>query len=136
MEKLKRFFRENRNVSVLFILESLEYYVDSSKQFLLYKIFDMFQYCKTPFIFIATTPKTDIADSFEKRIKSRFSNKVVLLFEQQIEAFFESLTEMFDAIEAREETKEEQKKYVQLLKTVILSPESRDIIEGLYEKGK
>lgn len=59
----------------MFILEDIDYYIESTKQMILYKILDMLQYCKIPFVFIATSQKVDIVDSFEKRIKSRFSHR-------------------------------------------------------------
>jgi len=36
----------------------------------------MFGQIKIKFVFIATSVKLDIADSFEKRIKSRFSHRM------------------------------------------------------------
>ena len=36
---------------------------------------DMLQYCQIKFVFIATSMKVDIVDSFEKRVKSRFSHR-------------------------------------------------------------
>ena len=60
---------------LLFIMEDIDYYIESTKQIVLYKILDMLQYCNIPFVFIATSQKVDIVDSFEKRIKSRFSHR-------------------------------------------------------------
>lgn len=42
VETMKTFFEENKNVVVLFILEDIDYYVETTKQVLLYKILDMF----------------------------------------------------------------------------------------------
>lgn len=47
---------------------------------MLYKILDMLQYASIPFVFIATSQKVDIVDSFEKRIKSRFSHRQILFY--------------------------------------------------------
>lgn len=55
----------------------------------------MFGYLKVKFVFIATSVKVDIADSFEKRIKSRFSHRMVLFYEQSIEEFKNNLQEVF-----------------------------------------
>ena len=70
-----------------FILEDIDYYVETTKQVLLYKILDMFGYLKIKFVFIATSVKIDISDSFEKRIKSRFSHRMILFYEQSIKEF-------------------------------------------------
>lgn len=39
--------------------------------------------------------KVNVVDSFEKRIKSRFSHRQVLLYEQQIEHFKTQLQQIF-----------------------------------------
>lgn len=78
MNQLQAYFNDNPKVSVLFILEDVDYYIETTtKQVLLYKILDMFQYLKVKFVFLVTSVKVDIADSFEKRIKSRFSHRKV-----------------------------------------------------------
>ena len=78
---IKEYFELNPNISVCFILEDIDYYVETTKQLLLYKILDMFGYLKVKFVFIATSVKVDIVDSFEKRIKSRFSHRMILFYE-------------------------------------------------------
>ncbi|CAI2364249.1 unnamed protein product [Moneuplotes crassus] len=67
-ERMKDYFKQFPNIAVLFILENVEYYVENSKQSLLYKILDMLQYAKIKFVFIATSQRVNIIDSFEKRI--------------------------------------------------------------------
>jgi origin recognition complex subunit 4 len=60
---------------VLFLFEDIDYYVETTKQVLLYKILDMLTYVKIKFVFLATSMKLDVADGFEKRVKSRFSHR-------------------------------------------------------------
>ena len=81
MEHIKEYFITNSHIAVCFILEDIDYYVENTKQVLLYKILDMFGYLQMKFVFIATSVKLDIADSFEKRIKSRFSHRMILFYE-------------------------------------------------------
>ncbi len=71
---------------MLFVLEDIDYYVETTKQLLLYKILDMFSYLSqgnhnVRFVFLATSVKVDIVESFEKRIKSRFSHRMVLFYD-------------------------------------------------------
>jgi origin recognition complex subunit 4 len=75
INEIQEFFKENKNLCVLFILEDIDYYIQTTKQIMLYKILDMLQYANIPFVFVATSQKVDIVDSFEKRIKSRFSHR-------------------------------------------------------------
>lgn len=85
IDSVKKHFIDNPNQAVLFILEDIDYYVETTKQLLLYKILDMFAYLSqdsgVKFVFLATSVKVDIVDSFEKRIKSRFSHRMVLFYE-------------------------------------------------------
>lgn len=93
--EIQKYFQANPNVSLLFVFEDIDYYLQATKQVLLYKIFDMLQYCQIKFVFVATSMKVDIVDSFEKRIKSRFSHRQVLLYEQTFDTMQKQLTEMF-----------------------------------------
>jgi len=47
---------------VLFIFEDIEYYIETTKQILLYKILDMLQTIQIKFVFIATTMAYEIVD--------------------------------------------------------------------------
>ena len=78
----------------MFILEDIDYYIESTKQMMLYKILDMLQYAKIPFVFVATSQKVDIVDSFEKRIKSRFSHRQVLFYEEKLNEFILAVNNM------------------------------------------
>ena len=98
MNYISEYFELNPGINVLFILEDVDYYVETTKQVLLYKILDMFQYLKIKFVFIATSIKVDIVDSFEKRIKSRFSHRMVLFYQQTMESFETNLQDIFNKI--------------------------------------
>lgn len=63
---------------------------------MLYKILDMLQYAKIPFVFLATSQKVDIVDSFEKRIKSRFSHRQVLFYEEKVEDYIAAIDKMVE----------------------------------------
>jgi len=60
---------------MLVILEELEAHVLSSRQGLLYKLFDLLHYGPIKFFFVAISQNITIVDSFEKRIKSRYSHR-------------------------------------------------------------
>ena len=44
-QHVQEYFTRNPDCSVLFIFEDIDYYVETTKQVLLYKILDMLQYC-------------------------------------------------------------------------------------------
>lgn len=75
INSVQQWFTDNPNSCVLFLFEDIDYYVETTKQVLLYKILDMLTYVKIKFVFLATSMKLDVADGFEKRVKSRFSHR-------------------------------------------------------------
>ena len=54
---------------------------------MLYTILDLMQHVQIKFVFLATSMKSDVADSFEKRIKSRFSHRQELLYTLDLNVF-------------------------------------------------
>jgi len=100
VDSIREYFERKQNQAVLFVLEDIDYYVETTKQLLLYKILDMFTYLSQDwnvrFVFLATSVKVDIVDSFEKRIKSRFSHRLVLFYDQQLSKFNEQLQSLFN----------------------------------------
>ena len=87
VEAVHNYFESNPELSILFIFEDIDYYVETTKQMMLYKILDLLQHAQIKFCFLATSMKHDVADSFEKRIKSRFSHKQVLFYDLSLELF-------------------------------------------------
>ena len=87
ISEIQKYFAENSKVSLLFVFEDIDYYINETKQVLLYKILDMLQYCQIKFLFIATSMKVDVVDSFEKRVKSRFSHRQVILYDYDYKKF-------------------------------------------------
>ena len=92
--QVQEYFETQEDLCLLFILEDIDYYIESTKQMMLYKILDMLQYCKIPFVFLATSQKVDIVDSFEKRIKSRFSHRQVLFYTENIDDYIKAVDNM------------------------------------------
>ena len=92
---MEKYFKEQKDMCILFILEDIDFYIETTKQMMLYKILDMLQYAKIPFVFMATSQKVDIVDSFEKRIKSRFSGRMILFYEERLMDFITRVREMF-----------------------------------------
>ncbi|KAJ3189561.1 origin recognition complex subunit 4 [Irineochytrium annulatum] len=63
---------------VIFILDSMDAFAHSAaKQNLLYTLFDLSQARANPISVIGLTTRVDVVDLLEKRIKSRFSHRIV-----------------------------------------------------------
>lgn len=93
---MHEYFEQFPDLAVLFIFEDIDNYVEQTKQVMLYKILDMLQHSPVSFVFLATSMKHDVADSFEKRIKSRFSHRQVLLYSLSLEHYLKEVNMMLD----------------------------------------
>jgi hypothetical protein len=136
--RMEEYFMSRPEVSVLFILENVEYYVENSKQSLLYKILDMLQYAKIKFAFIATSQKIDIIDSFEKRIKSRFSHRQILFYSEELSTFRDCIDDTIRGIGESSETTPQGEEFIKELHRFITEDEygCMKIFQKLFEKGK
>lgn len=85
--KVQEFFKNNSEVVLLFIFEDIDHYVETTKQLMLYTIFNLLTECQVPVVFLCSSMRYDVIDSFEKRIKSRCSLLSVLLYNQSIDTF-------------------------------------------------
>ncbi|KAF2163978.1 hypothetical protein M409DRAFT_37141 [Zasmidium cellare ATCC 36951] len=65
--------------SVIFILDEFELFASHPRQTLLYNLFDIAQSRKAPIAVLGLTTRIDVAESLEKRVKSRFSHRYVHL---------------------------------------------------------
>jgi len=65
--------------SVIFILDEFELFASHPRQMLLYNLFDIVQSRKAPIAVIGLTNRIDVAETLEKRVKSRFSHRYVYL---------------------------------------------------------
>ncbi|CAI2364244.1 unnamed protein product [Moneuplotes crassus] len=137
-ERMEDYFKQFPNIAVIFILENVEYYVENSKQSLLYKILDMLQYAKIKFAFIATSQRVDIIDSFEKRIKSRFSHRQILFYSEDLDTFKECIEDTIQNIGEYDETSEQGRQFLGSLHDFIMDSEygCSKIFQKLFDKGK
>ncbi|XP_014772349.1 origin recognition complex subunit 4 isoform X1 [Octopus bimaculoides] len=107
---------------ILFILDEFDLFAQHRNQTLLYNLFDIAQSAQAPITIIGVTCRFDVMELLEKRVKSRFSHRQILLFNK---LSFKEYTEVF-------------KNYLKLPKTF---PDSKfvskwnDSIEKLGQDG-
>lgn len=139
VDSIKKYFEENPRMAVLFVLEDIDYYVETTKQLLLYKILDMFSHMTTDkqvrFVFLATSVKVDIVDSFEKRIKSRFSHRMVLFYEQTMQTFQDNLQGIFN-LYLKEILSESQRAKITALQAIVISSATENALQQEFDFGK
>jgi origin recognition complex subunit 4 len=65
--------------AVIFIIDEFDLFAQHPRQTLLYNLFDIAQSRKAPIAVLGLTTRIDVANSLEKRVKSRFSHRYVHL---------------------------------------------------------
>jgi len=81
-------------VAVVFVLDEFDRFATHPRQTLLYNLFDIAQAKKAPIAVLGLTCKVDVADSLEKRVKSRFSHRTVhLKLPASLDAFWDIVRE-------------------------------------------
>ncbi|KAF2762960.1 hypothetical protein EJ05DRAFT_506614 [Pseudovirgaria hyperparasitica] len=63
--------------AVIFIMDEFDLFASHPRQTLLYNLFDIAQSRKAPIAVLGLTTRIDVAESLEKRVKSRFSHRYV-----------------------------------------------------------
>lgn len=66
-------------LSTVLILDNFDLFCDHPRQTLLYNLFDIAQSKKAPICVLGLTRKVDAFDRLEKRVKSRFSHRIIQL---------------------------------------------------------
>lgn len=79
-------------LTVVFIFDEIDTFAGPVRQSLLYNLFDMVEHAKVPVCIFGCTTKLNILEFLEKRVKSRFSQRVIYM--PQIESLeqFKKLT--------------------------------------------
>lgn len=65
--------------SIVFILDEFDLFTNHPRQTLLYNLFDIAQSRKAPIIVIGCSTRMDVIECLEKRVKSRFSHRWLLV---------------------------------------------------------
>ncbi|KAF2019336.1 hypothetical protein BU24DRAFT_439522 [Aaosphaeria arxii CBS 175.79] len=65
--------------AVIFVMDEFDLFASHPRQTLLYNLFDIAQSRKAPIAVLGLTTRIDVANSLEKRVKSRFSHRYVHL---------------------------------------------------------
>lgn len=67
-------------ISIIFIIDEFEKFTtNNNKQTLLYNLFDLTQDSGTPVCVVGVSTKLTVRESLEKRVKSRFSQRIILI---------------------------------------------------------
>ncbi|EJS41230.1 orc4p [Saccharomyces arboricola H-6] len=79
-------------ITVVFIFDEIDTFAGPVRQTLLYNLFDMVEHARVPVCIFGCTTKLNILEYLEKRVKSRFSQRVIHMPQIQ------SLEDMIDGV--------------------------------------
>jgi len=65
---------------IIFVLDEFHLFCGHHNQTLLYNLFDVAQTQATPMVVIGISPESDVLESLEKRVKSRFNHRQIEMF--------------------------------------------------------
>ncbi|KAI4138786.1 MAG: hypothetical protein L6R39_006607 [Caloplaca ligustica] len=77
--------------SVVFVIDEFDLFASHPRQTLLYNLFDVAQSRNAPIAVLGLTTRTDIVESLEKRVKSRFGQRYVYLAHPRTFASFQNM---------------------------------------------
>ncbi|CDF87212.1 BN860_01310g1_1 [Zygosaccharomyces bailii CLIB 213] len=77
-------------ITVVFIFDEIDTFAGPVRQTLLYNLFDMVEHARVPVCIFGCTTKLNILEYLEKRVKSRFSQRIIYM--PQIEDFHQFLS--------------------------------------------
>ncbi|AMD20384.1 HDL360Cp [Eremothecium sinecaudum] len=89
-------------LTVIFIFDEIDKFAGPVRQTLLYNLFDMVEHARVPVCILGCTTKLNVLEFLEKRVKSRFSQRLIYL--PQIAAFDEFQQETKSLLSANLDT--------------------------------
>ncbi|KAL3236665.1 origin recognition complex subunit 4 [Nakaseomyces bracarensis] len=70
---------DSSKVTVLFIFDEIDAFAGPVRQTLLYNLFDMVEHARVPVCIFGCTTKLNILEFLEKRVRSRFSQRIIYM---------------------------------------------------------
>ncbi|GAB6032063.1 origin recognition complex subunit 4 [Chamberlinius hualienensis] len=133
LESLKSGNSETK--AVFFILDEFDLFCHHHNQTLLYNLFDVTQNSQTPIAVVGMTRRLDVLELLEKRVKSRFSHRQILLFPKFTFEDFLQLTERILQLEDVYHSKFASK-WNNNIKKLLQNDSTKAILRKLFDTTK
>lgn len=78
------------HIPIVFVIDEVEVYANSNRQTLLYNLFDLVENSSTPITTVCLSTKATVKDSLEKRVRSRFSQRMIQFTRLSSDEFFDA----------------------------------------------
>jgi len=94
------------HIPIVFVIDDVEVYANPNRQTLLYNLFDLVENSATPITTICLSTKFTVKDQLEKRVRSRFSQRMIQFTKFDLEKFIEIVQKILsiDTLENSYET--------------------------------
>lgn len=84
-------------LTVIFIFDEIDTFAGPVRQSLLYNLFDMVEHARVPVCIVGCTTKLNILEFLEKRVKSRFSQRIIYMPQvENLEQFVQVAGELLE----------------------------------------
>lgn len=70
---------DEHRLSIIFIIDEFDKFTSDTKQTLLYNLFDLCQTSSVPICIVGVSTKITVRESLEKRVRSRFSQRLIII---------------------------------------------------------
>lgn len=81
MGRTKTALSRSEKLTIVFIFDEIDQFAGPIRQTLLYNLFDMVEHARVPVCILGCTTKLNILDLLEKRVKSRFSQRLIYVLQ-------------------------------------------------------
>lgn len=114
------------HIPIVFVIDEVEVYANQHRQTLLYNLFDLVENSSTPITTVCLSSKVTVKDMLEKRVRSRFSQRMIQFQKYGIEQFVDTACKILSVDIPENEYENKWNEHIQKL---ISGPSSlRDLI--------
>jgi len=111
---------------IIFVLDEFHLFCGHHNQTLLYNLFDVAQTQATPMVVIGISPESDVLESLEKRVKSRFNHRQIEMFPPK------TFEEFLEVIKCLLMPKNAGKPWNRHIESLIQSKSFKDLLNKIY----
>lgn len=134
LESLKRDSESSK--SVIVVIEEFDLFTAHKNQSLLYNLFDIAQSRQTPICILGCTRRLDVVELLEKRVKSRYSHRVVLTFPDYTLAQYRLHLRQLLSLPESFNCKTFRRRWENRLHTLLEKKDAKNTIERIFSTRK
>ena len=134
LDSLKQSSEETK--SIVIILDEFDGFTSHKNQSLLYNLFDIAQSRQSPLCVIGITTRLDVVELLEKRVKSRYSHRVILTFPKYTFEEYVDMLKQLLTLPTSFPCSYFKRKWDQNVKVLLDEADVRELLERHYSMHK